>query len=131
MKFLIVPQPDGTNKHVSLSESKTVRTVDPVTNVATDTVVSIPLPGVHGNGYIVDVSAEVDIPSAIEAHKALLSSQVYKAKRTAEYPPAADYLDAKVKQASTDPTIVAAGQAQEATYLAACLAVKAKYPKPQ
>ncbi len=39
--------------------------------------------------------------------------------RAEEYPPMADYLDAKVKGDAT----------QEQTYLDACLAVKAKYPK--
>ena len=50
--------------------------------------------------------------------------------REAAYPPQADFLDAKVKQSSTNEVIAAAGLAQEHTYLAACLAVKAKYPKP-
>ena len=43
----------------------------------------------------------------------------YKIKRAAEYPPMSDYLDAIVKGDI---------QQQEA-YIAACLAVKAKYPK--
>ena len=45
----------------------------------------------------------------------------YKRKRAAEYPPMADYLDAVVK----------GDQAQIDAYIAACLAVKAKYPKEQ
>jgi hypothetical protein len=51
---------------------------------------------------------------AIEAEK-----NAYKAKRQQEYPPFADYLDAVVKgdQAGID------------AYIAACNAVKAKYPK--
>jgi len=44
----------------------------------------------------------------------------YKAKRQAEYPPIADYLDGIVK----------GDQAQVQAYIDACLAVKAKYPKP-
>lgn len=40
--------------------------------------------------------------------------------RAAEYPPAADYLDGIVK----------GDQAQVQAYIDACLAVKAKYPKP-
>lgn len=43
----------------------------------------------------------------------------YKAKRKAEYPSAADYLDGIVK----------GDQAQIQAYIDACLAVKAKYPK--
>jgi hypothetical protein len=44
----------------------------------------------------------------------------YKEKRAAEYPPMADYLDGIVK----------GDQAQVQAYIDACLAVKAKYPKP-
>jgi len=51
--------------------------------------------------------------------QAYAESQAYIAKRAAEYPPMSDYLDAIVKGDT---------QQQEA-YIAACLAVKAKYPK--
>ena len=44
----------------------------------------------------------------------------YAQKRAAEYPPMADYLDGIVK----------GDTAQVDVYVAACLAVKAKYPKP-
>jgi hypothetical protein len=44
----------------------------------------------------------------------------YQAQRAAEYPPATDYLDGIVK----------GDQAQVQAYIDACLAVKAKYPKP-
>ena len=44
----------------------------------------------------------------------------YKDKRRNEYPPMADYLDGIVK----------GDQAQIDKYIADCLAVKAKYPKP-
>ena len=43
----------------------------------------------------------------------------YAQKRAAEYPPITDYLDGVVK----------GDQAQIDAYIAACLAVKAKYPK--
>lgn len=43
----------------------------------------------------------------------------YAEKRAAEYPPINDYLDGVVK----------GDQAQIDAYIAACLAVKAKYPK--
>lgn len=54
-----------------------------------------------------------------EAVQAYVASQAYIAKRQAEYPPMADYLDAVVKgdQVAID------------KYVADCLAVKAKYPK--
>lgn len=45
----------------------------------------------------------------------------YKVKRVNEYPPIADYLDGVVK----------GDQAQIDAYIAACQAVKAKYPKPE
>lgn len=44
----------------------------------------------------------------------------YKAKRAAEYPDFINYLDGIVK----------GDQAQIQAYIDACLAVKAKYPKP-
>lgn len=44
----------------------------------------------------------------------------YAQKREAEYPPITDYIDGVVK----------GDQAQIDAYIAACLAVKAKYPKP-
>lgn len=43
----------------------------------------------------------------------------YAQKRVAEYPPMADYIDGIVK----------GDQAQVDAYVAACMAVKAKYPK--
>ena len=45
----------------------------------------------------------------------------YKSKRKAEYPPITDYLDGVVK----------GDQAQIDAYIAACQAVKTKYPKPE
>lgn len=45
----------------------------------------------------------------------------YKELRREAYPPMADYLDGIVK----------GDQAQIDAYIAACLAVKAKYPKPE
>jgi len=45
----------------------------------------------------------------------------YAQKRAAEYPPITDYIDGVIK----------GDQAQIDAYIAACLAVKAKYPKPE
>jgi hypothetical protein len=60
---------------------------------------------------------EVDYDkSAVDIY---VTSQAYIAKRQAEYPPMADYLDAIVK----------GDTAQQQAYITACLAVKAKYPK--
>jgi len=53
------------------------------------------------------------------AVNAWVDPNAYKHKRAAEYPPMTDYLDGVVK----------GDQAQIDAYVAACLAVKAKYPK--
>ena len=50
-----------------------------------------------------------------------IDANKYKEQRAAEYPPAADYLDAVVK----------GDQEQIDAYIAACQAVKTKYPKPE
>ena len=54
-----------------------------------------------------------------DAVNAWVDPYAYKAKRIAEYPPMADYLDGVVKS----------DQTQIDKYIADCLAVKAKYPK--
>ena len=54
--------------------------------------------------------------AAVEAY---VNAHAYIAKRQAEYPPITDYLDGMVK----------GDQDQIDAYIAACLAVKAKYPK--
>jgi hypothetical protein len=51
--------------------------------------------------------------------QAYIDANAYKAKRAAEYPAITDYLDGIVK----------GDQAQVDAYIAACLAVKTKYPK--
>ena len=50
-----------------------------------------------------------------------VDDHAYIAKRAAEYPPYTDYLDGVVK----------GNQAQIDAYIAACQAVKTKYPKPE
>jgi hypothetical protein len=55
----------------------------------------------------------------MDAVNAWVDPDAYKSKRAAEYPPMTDYLDGVVK----------GDQAQIDAYIAACLAVKAKYPK--
>lgn len=54
------------------------------------------------------------------AKAAIEAAKTYAEKRVAEYPPIADYIDGVVK----------GNQAQVDAYVAACMAVKAKYPKP-
>lgn len=51
---------------------------------------------------------------------AAIDPLAYQAQRAAEYPPMTDYLDAVVRDDKT----------QVQAYIDACLAVKAKYPKP-
>ena len=60
------------------------------------------------------------VQEAEEAAKAAFNAKPYYEKRAAEYPPYTDYLDGIVK----------GDQQQVQAYIAACLAVKAKYPKP-
>jgi len=57
----------------------------------------------------------------MDAVNAWVDPNAYKTKRAAEYPPMTDYLDGVVK----------GDQAQIDAYIAACLAVKTKYPKAQ
>ena len=56
----------------------------------------------------------------LTAVNAWVDPNTYKYQRAREYPPIADYLDGVVK----------GDQSQIDAYIAACQAVKAKYPKP-
>jgi len=84
------------------------------------------------NVYLIPAGCiEVDAPIVPENHKAkwnngwvyeeipAIPEKPYWHKRLVEYPPMADYLDGVVK----------GDQAQIDAYIAACQAVKAKYPK--
>lgn len=62
-----------------------------------------------------------DIPLPEPNSEPMPVELTYAQKRAAEYPPITDYLDGIVKGDTT----------QIGAYIAACLAVKAKYPKPQ
>jgi len=62
---------------------------------------------------------ELDIANDL-AEKTELAKTQYQRDRKAEYPDAANYLDGIVK----------GDQVQVQAYIDACLAVKAKYPKP-
>jgi hypothetical protein len=55
------------------------------------------------------------------AVQAYIDAHAYIAKRAAEFPPITDYLDGVVK----------GDQEQIDAYIAACQAVKTKYPKPE
>jgi hypothetical protein len=62
---------------------------------------------------------EAEINAEVARLQAEYEAKEYQRKRAAEYPPMSDYLDGVVK----------GDQAQIDAYVAACLAVKAKYPK--
>ena len=64
---------------------------------------------------------EAEIQAEVTRLQAEYDAQEYARKRAAEYPNMADYLDGLVK----------GDQAQMDKYIADCLAVKAKYPKPE
>ena len=71
-----------------------------------------------------DVAYDAD-DNVVEYDAALVDAEIakteYKRQRAAEYPPVTDYIDGVIK----------GDQAQIDAYIAACLAVKAKYPKPE
>jgi hypothetical protein len=70
---------------------------------------------VHLNdGTEVVVADNAELNNAFKAEEA-------RENRAAEYPPVEEYLDAVVK----------GDEAQKQAYIDACLAVKAKYPKPE
>lgn len=77
------------------------------------------------NGDIAFTAEEETERDALEAIWATQQAQEartkYQRDRATEYPPMTDYLDGIVKGDS----------AQVQTYIDACLAVKAKYPKPE
>ncbi len=64
---------------------------------------------------------DAEIEAEVARLQAEYDAQQYARDRAAEYPPMSDYLDGIVK----------GDQAQIDAYIAACLAVKAKYPKPE
>ena len=62
---------------------------------------------------------EAEITAEVARLQAEYTAQAYARSRASEYPPITDYLDGVVK----------GDQAQIDAYIAACQAVKAKYPK--
>lgn len=64
---------------------------------------------------------EAEINAEMMRLQAKYDAQEYARKRAAEYPPMTDYLDGIVK----------GDDAQIQAYIDACLAIKAKYPKPE
>ena len=64
---------------------------------------------------------ETEIQNEIVRLQAEYAAKEYQRKRAAEFPPYTDYLDGIVK----------GDQEQIDAYIAACQAVKTKYPKPE
>jgi len=62
---------------------------------------------------------DAEITAEVARLQAEYERTEYQRKRAAEYPPITDYIDGVVK----------GDQAQIDAYIAACMAVKAKYPK--
>jgi hypothetical protein len=75
---------------------------------------------VDANGIAKDVDGN-PVSYDLAAVNAWVNPNAYKYNRMKEYPPVSDYLDGVVK----------GNQAQIDKYIADCLAVKAKYPKPE
>lgn len=69
--------------------------------------------------YLLPVGSVQITDAEAEALRPVAPVLTYAQKRAAEYPPMTDYLDGIVK----------GDTAQVNAYIAACLAVKAKYPK--
>jgi hypothetical protein len=63
----------------------------------------------------------VEVTTELKRLQEEYNSKEYQRLRAIEYPPVTDYLDAVVK----------GDLAQQQAYIDACLAVKAKYPKPE
>jgi hypothetical protein len=72
--------------------------------------------------FTAEEETEWDVEEAqAAAEQVKLAKTAYQRQRSLEYPPMANYLDGIVK----------GDTAQVQAYVDACLAVKAKYPKPE
>jgi hypothetical protein len=85
---------------------------------------------VNGNTYAgivwrrnntTSIPTEEEVMAEVERLRQINKNTDYQRKRSHEYPPVTDYLDAVVK----------GDLAQQQAYIDACQAVKAKYPKPE
>lgn len=85
-----------------------------VVNVSTGEIQEIPLSEE-------EIAAVEAAKLRAAAEKVKYEQTKYQRQRAVEYPPMSDYLDGIVK----------GDQAQVQAYIDACLAVKAKYPKPE
>jgi hypothetical protein len=83
-------------------------------------IYKVNIDGVEREATAEEVARIVADHAAMAVEREHMSRTQYQRDRAAEYPPMADYLDGIVK----------GDQAQVQAYIDACLAVKAKYPKP-
>jgi hypothetical protein len=90
-------------------------------NLRPNAGVSVDENGIHWHSIDESgIPSEAEITAEADRLQAEYDAKEYRRQRVAEYPDYRDYLDGIVK----------GDQAQVQAYIDACLAVKAKYPKP-
>jgi len=75
--------------------------------------------------------SQAECEAAVVEYQTYMASIAYQEKRADAYPSYQDFLDAQVKINSGDQDLITEGEAQLASYIEACLAVKQQYPKPR
>lgn len=76
-----------------------------------------------------ELPTQEEIDALIQEALQEKEKNAYRELRAAAYPPIEDFLDAKVKQTSSDPVVAGEGLRQEQNYYKECLAVKERYQK--
>jgi hypothetical protein len=94
--------------------------VDALSSLAPDAVWCIDNGVIDWQSPGITQPTDAEIQAEIDRLQAEHDAKDYARKRASEYPSMADYIDGVVK----------GDQAQIDAYIASCLAVKAKYPKP-
>lgn len=95
-----------------------IRDLYPTVHTILEDVDVIQVTDIDGLEVAVDFAA---VDAEISRRQNAAAAAAYKRQRAKEYPPIEDYIDGVVK----------GDQAQVQAYIDACLAVKAKYPKPE
>lgn len=94
--------------------------VDALSSLAPDAVWCINNGVIDWQSPDITQPTDAEIQAEMDRLQAEHDAKDYARKRASEYPSMADYIDGVVK----------GDQAQIDAYIAACLAVKTKYPKP-
>jgi len=94
--------------------------VDALSSLAPDAVWCIDNGVIDWQSPDITQPTDAEIQVEIDRLQAEHDAKDYARKRASEYPPMSDYIDGVVK----------GDQAQIDAYIASCLAVKGKYPKP-